>query len=71
MLLKNKGQKIVHIGTVMLLPGESKDVADAAAASPAVTMLIGRGTLVKVSGGTSSEVPASDPESGKAKPEKP
>ncbi len=69
MLLKNKGQKIVHIGTVMLLPGEAKDVADEAAASPAVTLLIGKGTLAKVSGGTPAAEP--DPKSGKAKPEKP
>lgn len=66
MLLKNKGQKIVHIGAVMLLPGEAKDVADAAAACPAVTLLICKGTLEKA-----GEAKPAEPKAGKAKPEKP
>jgi hypothetical protein len=62
MLIRNKGQKIIHIGRTMILPDETKDIDDAMASSPAVCALLGRGALETVQPTTmpAIEPPSSD-----------
>ncbi len=48
MLLKNNSQKVIHVGSVMILPEETKSVDDSLSAAPAVAALIARNALIAV-----------------------
>ena len=48
MLLKNNSQKVIHVGSVMILPEETKHVDDSLSTAPAVAALISRKALAVV-----------------------
>ena len=48
MLLKNNSQKVIHVGSVMILPEEAKHVDDSLSTAPAVAALISRKALAVV-----------------------
>ena len=48
MLLKNNSQKVIHVGSVMILPEETKTVDDSLSTAPAVAALISRKALAVV-----------------------
>ena len=59
MLLKNNSQKVIHVGSVMILPEETKHVDDSLSTAPAVAALISRKALAVV--GNIAKVPATEP----------
>lgn len=48
MLIKNNSQKVIHVGSVMILPEETKPVDDSLSTAPAVAALIARNALVVI-----------------------
>lgn len=70
MLLKNNSQKVIHVGSVMILPEETKTVDDSLSTAPAVAALISRKALAVVKATTketADEEPASEPPAGYGK----
>lgn len=64
MLLKNNSQKVIHVGSVMILPEEAKHVDDSLSTAPAVAALISRKALAVVKAPakeTAGEEPGSEP----------
>ena len=64
MLLKNNSQKVIHVGSVMILPEETKHVDDSLSTAPAVAALISRKALAVVKAPakeTAGEEPGSEP----------
>ena len=64
MLLKNNSQKVIHVGSVMILPEEAKHVDDSLSTAPAVAALISRKALAVVKAPakeTAGEKPGSEP----------
>ncbi len=57
MRIRNKGTKIVNIGTVVLMPDQTETVADTLAENPAIKVLMNLGFLEEVKG---EEVPAKE-----------
>ena len=55
MLLKNISQKIIHVGSVMILPDETRSVDDSLSAAPSVSALIARGALSVVTASSQSK----------------
>lgn len=70
MLLKNNSQKVIHVGSVMILPEETKTVDDSLSTAPAVAALISRKALAVVKAttkDTADEESASEPPAGDGK----
>ena len=72
MLLKINSQKVIHVGSVMILPEEAKHVDDSLSTAPAVAALISRKALAVVKAPakeTAGEEPGSGvPEAGPGHP---
>lgn len=66
MLLKNNSQKVIHVGSVMILPEETKPVDDSLSTAPAVVALISRKALAVVKA-TAKEKEAGSEETGDGK----
>ena len=63
-IITNKSGKIIHLGSMMLLPGESGELPKAYENNPVVSFLEGRGAVEvarKNAKGTPSEPPAENP----------
>ena len=70
MLLKNNSQKVIHVGSVMILPEETKHVDDSLSTAPAVAALISRKALAVVKAPakeTVGEESGSEPPAGDGK----
>ena len=67
-IITNKSGKIIHLGSMMLLPGESGELPKAYENNPVVSFLEGRGAVAVArknaeadEKGTPSEAPAENP----------